>query len=94
MATMLTLPTKLDHSQASSGKAPDSTDAGSWVERARAVGWQVDASKLEVFDSSALALLLDLRRSAMSANSTLTIHNAPARLTQLAALYGVSELIA
>lgn len=91
---MLSLPAKLDHSQATSSKASSSANAGSWVERARAANWQVDASKLEAFDSSALALLLDLRRSAMAANAKLFIHHAPAKLTQLATLYGVSELIA
>lgn len=84
MSTMLTLPARLDHSEASSN----------WVEQVRAANWQIDASQLEAFDSSALALLLDLRRSAMTANTKLVIHNAPARLTQLATLYGVSELIA
>ncbi len=94
MATMLTLPVKLNHSQAASSKASSSADAGNWVERARASDWQIDASQLEAFDSSALALLLDLRRSAMIENAKLVIHHAPARLTQLATLYGVSELIA
>jgi phospholipid transport system transporter-binding protein len=87
-SAMLSLPAKLDHSQASSNKA------SSWVEQARAADWKIDASKLDVFDSSALALLLDLRRSAITANAKLAVHNAPARLTQLAMLYGVSELIA
>ena len=84
MTATLPLPVKLDHSQASS----------SWVAQARAADWQIDASKLETFDSSALALLLDLRRHAAAANAKLIIHSAPARLTQLATLYGVNELIA
>jgi phospholipid transport system transporter-binding protein len=84
MTAMLRLPSKLDHSQASS----------SWLEQASAAHWQIDASELETFDSSALALLLDLRRGAIASNTKLIIHNAPARLTQLATLYGVGELIA
>ncbi len=87
-SAMLSLPSKLGHSQAASSKV------SSWVEKARAADWKIDASKLEAFDSSALALLLDLRRSAITANAKLVVHNAPARLTQLAMLYGVSELIA
>jgi phospholipid transport system transporter-binding protein len=83
-SAMLSLPAKLDHSQA----------ASSWVEKARAADWQIDASKLEAFDSSALALLLDLRRNAIGANCKLVLHNAPSRLKQLAMLYGVGELIA
>jgi phospholipid transport system transporter-binding protein len=94
MATMLTLPAKLDHSEASSSKASSSAGIGSWIAQARAADWQIDASKLAAFDSSALALLLDLRRGAAAANAKLIIHNAPARLTQLARLYGVNELIA
>ena len=81
---MLTLPDTLNHAQTSS----------SWTEQACAADWQIDASQLQNFDSSALALLLDLRRSAAAASSMLSIHNAPARLTQLAQLYGVNELIA
>jgi phospholipid transport system transporter-binding protein len=83
MSAMLTLPAKLDHSKA----------AVNWVEQARAANWRIDASTLEVFDSSALALLLDLRRCAITANTKLVIQNPPAKLAQLATLYGVSELI-
>jgi phospholipid transport system transporter-binding protein len=93
MANMLPLPAKLDHSQATSRKVSGSVNAGSWIAQARAADWEIDASKLETFDSSALALLLDLRRGAVAANAKLIIHNAPARLTQLATLYGVNELI-
>lgn len=53
----------------------------------------VDASALEQFDSSALAVLLDYRRQAMSAGRSLTVTGAPQRLVQLATLYGVAELI-
>ncbi len=88
MPSMLALPAKLDHSQALSSKA------SSWIEQARAANWQIDANGLKNFDSSALALLLHLRRGAVAANAELKVHNAPARLTQLAMLYGVNELIA
>ncbi len=90
---MLTLPATLNHAQASSSQASGVLHANNWVEQARAAHWQVDASQLQNFDSSALALLLDLQRSASAANARLTIHNAPAQLTQLATLYGVNELI-
>jgi phospholipid transport system transporter-binding protein len=88
ITNMLSLPATLDHSQATSSKA------SSWSVQACAANWQVDAGGLQSFDSSALALLLDLRRSAMAANAVLKVHNAPERLTQLASLYGVNELIA
>lgn len=64
-----------------------------WQADARANQYQIDLSALNVFDSSALALLLDLRRAAMSDGLVLAVHNAPAKLTQLATLYGVNELI-
>jgi len=53
----------------------------------------VDASALEQFDSSALAVLLDCRRQALAAGRTFAVAGLPQRLEQLAALYGVRELI-
>jgi len=83
---MLYFPSALDHSQAASNLA--------WQSKARAAQWQLGLAALNVFDSSVLALLLDLRRTAAQEGATLTIHDAPAKLTQLATLYGVHELIA
>jgi phospholipid transport system transporter-binding protein len=88
MSTMLALPAKLDHEKALS------TKAFNWLEQARQANWQIDAGVLQSFDSSALALLLDLKRGATAAGTSLQVHHAPARLTQLATLYGVNELIA
>jgi len=81
---MLSLPIAIYHDDASNK---------SWLEKARAANWQIDASALASFDSSALALLLDIRRAALAAGSALGLHNVPARLTQLATLYGVNDLI-
>lgn len=53
----------------------------------------VDASALEEFDSSALAVLLDCRRQALAAGRTFAVAGMPQRLAQLASLYGVAELI-
>ena len=52
-----------------------------------------DASTLKTVDSSALAVLLACRREAMAAGKTFSVHGLPARLRQLAGLYGVAELI-
>jgi phospholipid transport system transporter-binding protein len=52
-----------------------------------------DASGLREFDSSALALLLECRREAMAAGKGFSVQGLPARLRQLAGLYGVAELI-
>lgn len=53
----------------------------------------LDVSALGEFDSSALAALLGVRRSALQAGVTLQLVGLPARLRDLAALYGVSELL-
>jgi phospholipid transport system transporter-binding protein len=52
-----------------------------------------DASALQQFDSSALAVLLECRRQALAAGKAFSVHGAPARLRELAALYGVQALI-
>ena len=52
-----------------------------------------DASPLTTFDSSALAVLLACRREAIAVGKTFSVYGLPARLRQLAGLYGVAELI-
>ena len=53
----------------------------------------LDASRLTEFDSSALAVLLECRRQALAAGKAFSVRGLPARLRQLAGLYGVAELI-
>jgi phospholipid transport system transporter-binding protein len=53
----------------------------------------IDASALAAFDTSALALLLQARRLAQGSGRTFEVHGAPPKLTQLAQLYGVAELL-
>ena len=85
---MLTLPAAVTHAQA--------------LETSRVLKAQVttqptnvvlDASALRQFDSSALAAMLACRREALTADKTFSVHGLPARLSQLAGLYGVAELI-
>ena len=52
-----------------------------------------DASALQQFDSSALAILLECRRQALAEGKTFAVLGAPQRLLQLAGVYGVAELI-
>jgi phospholipid transport system transporter-binding protein len=52
-----------------------------------------DASALRRFDSSALAVLLDCRREALAMGKSFAVHQMPARLRELAMLYGVGELL-
>ncbi len=54
---------------------------------------QVDASALVEFDSSALAVLLGLRRLAVAQGRRLNITGMSARLRELASLYGVLALL-
>ncbi len=53
----------------------------------------VDASPLQQFDTTALAVLLDLRRQAQALGQVLSVHGLPARLADLARLYGVADLL-
>ena len=52
-----------------------------------------DASALRVFDSSALAVLLDCRREALALGKSFAVAHLPAQLRELAGLYGVADLL-
>jgi phospholipid transport system transporter-binding protein len=54
---------------------------------------QVDASALIEFDSSALAVLLGLRRLVLSRGGSVHINGMTPRLSELASLYGVLDLL-
>lgn len=54
----------------------------------------VDASNLQHFDSSALAVLLEVRRAAEAWGRPFVLRNAPPKLASLAKLYGVDGLLA
>lgn len=53
----------------------------------------VDAGALMHFDSSALAVLLACRRASLAAGKTFFVRHLPAKLMQLAGLYGVAGLL-
>lgn len=55
---------------------------------------ELDAASLRVFDSSAVAVLLELRRQLSAEGKTLQVSHWPHRLENLMGLYGVSELLA
>lgn len=55
---------------------------------------RVDASGLTQFDSSALAMLLALRRAAQSRGCAMLWYGASGRLADLASLYGIDGLFA
>lgn len=54
---------------------------------------QVDASALASFDSSAIAVLLECRRTALAAGRPFSVRQAPHTIATLARLYGVAELL-
>ena len=53
----------------------------------------LDASELCEFDSSALAVLLGLRRVLIHKGTALRVEGMPQRLRELASLYGVMDLL-
>ena len=53
----------------------------------------LDASALQDFDSSALAVLLACRREAQRLGRSLQVQGLPERLRELATLYGVLDLL-
>ena len=58
-----------------------------------ASGVSVDASGLQQLDSAALAVLLECRRLTLAWGKPFTIRQPPPKLSALARLYGVDELL-
>jgi phospholipid transport system transporter-binding protein len=86
---MLQLPATLTHSTASACLA-DLLQVGC-AEPAPCV--TLDASALVQFDSTALAVLLELRRTLSSLGKTLSLQGVPPRLQDLASVYGIAGLL-
>ena len=53
----------------------------------------IDASALQRFDSSLIAVLLGCARAARAKGLALALHAPPTQLLELAKLYGVDELL-
>lgn len=85
---MLALPAVLTHAQA--GACLEQLCAGAATSGPQVV---LEAQALQEFDSSALAVLLELRRACLRLGKQLTIEGAPVRLMHLATLYGVRALL-
>ena len=86
---MLSLPDELTHRQAKACLAQ--LIAGLEAEAASPV--VVNATALGRFDSSALAVLLELRRACLRAGKVLAVQGLPQHLSDLAALYGIEGLL-
>ena len=76
----------LEHAAALAAALPAAVADGSGV-------FSIDASALTAYDTSTIALLMQARRGAQAAGRGFTVTGAPAQLAQLAALYGVEELL-
>ena len=86
---MLVLPAELTHDQAAA-----CVRMLAHAMRAQAGPQAVaDASALQRFDSSALAVLLECRREALALGKAFAVAHMPQRLRDLAALYGVGQLL-
>lgn len=86
---MLVLPAELMHEQ-----APACSRMLAQALRAhKDTAIVADASALLHFDSSALAVLLECRREALAVGKSFSVTRMPPRLRELAALYGVGELL-
>ena len=86
---MLVLPTELTHRQATA--CLQMLLQG--LNAHREPGVVVDASAMSVFDTSALAVLLECRREALSRSKTFAVQGLPAALRSMAGLYGVGLLL-
>ncbi|MFZ3126711.1 MAG: STAS domain-containing protein [Rhodoferax sp.] len=85
---MLRLPEELTHAQARA--CLTELTAGMRTEASPVV---VDAMPLRRFDSSALAVLLELRRACLRAGKSLAVQGLPQHLDDLATLYGIEGLL-
>ena len=86
---MLVLPTELTHAQ-----APACSRMLAQALRSQPGPQAVaDASALRLFDSSALAVLLECRREALALGKSFAVTQLHPRLRDLAGLYGVAELL-
>ena len=86
---LLTLPPDLRHSNASDCLVK----LRAQIRNSHDLEVEIQAGQLTDFDSSALAVLLACRREAESLSKTLKFKQFPAKLRELALLYGVSELL-
>ena len=85
---MLKLPAELTHREATACLAALSAQLA-----AQPGPVVVDAAELTRFDSSALAVLLELRRQALALDRRFAVRGLVPKLRQLAGVYGVSALL-
>jgi phospholipid transport system transporter-binding protein len=84
---VLSLPAVLMHAQAAACRQQLATAMAATQDRVVLL----DASALQQFDSSALAVLLACRREAMALGRSLQVQGLSDKLRELASLYGVLD---
>lgn len=89
-AAALRLPSELTHRQATACLAQLLQSVGGAAPGSALV---VDAAPLRVFDTSALAVLLEFRREALAAGLGFAVQGLPLALQGMAGLYGVDGLL-
>lgn len=89
----LALPESIGHQNAESLLQPLQAQLEVRLAQGGVEGIEVDAAALQQFDSSALALLLTLRRTARQHGCSWALTHPSVRLAGLTALYGVDALL-
>ena len=87
--SMLVLPPELTHDQATASLRMLMQAMRNHKEQQLVV----DAGPLKVFDSSALAVLLECRRTALARGQTFAVQGLAPALASMAVLYGVQDLL-
>jgi phospholipid transport system transporter-binding protein len=87
--TTLALPALLTHDQATACARSLGLD----IRAEQGNNVAIDASALDKFDSSALAVLLQCRRDSVALGKSFEVTGLPHQLGELADLYGISELL-
>jgi phospholipid transport system transporter-binding protein len=88
--TALALPSLLTHDQAASC----ALSLGTAIRAEKGDKVAIDASALDKFDSSALAVLLQCRRESNAMGKRFEVIGLPPQLRKLATLYEINELLA
>lgn len=86
---MLLLPKELTQAQATGCLA----ELGHELRSIEGQDVVVDATELIRFDSAALAVLLEFRRQCLALGKRFQVHGLAPRLRDLAALYGIQDLL-
>ena len=94
--SMLKLPASVRLSEAAqlwAAMAPSLRAESAQIKSAAGSELKLSLSELQHFDSAVLALLLSAARQCREAGLHLRLHDVPAKLQELARVYGVAELL-